>query len=132
MVWLSPVLGYSFVEAGIVMKSSPFPFSISLDDSGSGDILIGNDVWIGYEAVILSGVAIGDGAIVAARSVVTKDVPPYTIVGGVPAKPIRRRFDQETIDALLELRWWDWPLERLSGSLRAIQAGDLEALRKER
>ena len=71
-----------------------------------GDIVIGNDVWIGYEAVILSGVTIGDGAIVAARSVVTRDVPPYTIVGGVPARPIRRRFDQETIDALLELRWW--------------------------
>ena len=97
-----------------------------------GDIVIGNDVWIGYEAVILSGVAIGDGAIVAARSVVTKDVPPYTIVGGVPARPIRRRFDQEAIDALLELRWWDWPLEKLSDSLRAIQAGDLEALRQKR
>ena len=97
-----------------------------------GDIVIGNDVWIGYEAVILSGVTIGDGAIVAARSVVTRDVPPYTIVGGVPARPIRRRFDQETIDALLELRWWDWPLEKLSKSLRAIQAGDLEALRRRR
>ena len=97
-----------------------------------GDILIGNDVWIGYEAVILSGVVIGDGAIVAARSVVTKDVPPYTIVGGVPARPIRRRFDQETIDALLELRWWDWPPEKLSGCLRAIQAGDLETLRQSR
>ena len=95
-----------------------------------GDILIGNDVWIGYEAVILSGVTIGDGAIVAARSVVTKDVPPYTIVGGVPAKPIRRRFDRETIDALLELRWWDWPAEKLAGCLRAIQDGDLEALRR--
>ena len=95
-----------------------------------GDIVIGNDVWIGYEAVILSGVTIGDGAIVAARSVVTKDVPPYTIVGGVPARTIRRRFDQETIDALLELRWWDWPPEKLSGSLRAIQKGDLEALRQ--
>ena len=97
-----------------------------------GDIIIGNDVWIGYEAVILSGVTIGDGAIVAARSVVTRDVPPYTIVGGVPARPIRRRFDPETIDALLELRWWDWPLEKLSKSLRAIQAGDLEALRRSR
>ena len=95
-----------------------------------GDILIGNDVWIGYEAVILSGVTIGDGAIVAARSVVTKDVPPYTIVGGVPAKPIRRRFDRETIDALLELRWWDWPAEKLAGCLRAIQDGELEALRR--
>ena len=97
-----------------------------------GDIVIGNDVWIGYEAVILSGVTIGDGAIVAARSVVTRDVPPYPIVGGVPARPIRRRFDRETIDALLELRWWDWPLEKLSKSLRAIQAGDLEALRRRR
>ena len=97
-----------------------------------GDIVIGNDVWIGYEAVILSGVTIGDGAIVAARSVVTRDVPPYAIVGGAPARTIRRRFDQETIDALLELRWWDWPLEKLSKSLRAIQAGDLEALRRSR
>ena len=95
-----------------------------------GDIVIGNDVWIGYEAVILSGVTIGDGAIVAARSVVTKDVPPYTIVGGVPARPIRQRFGQETIDALLELRWWDWPVEKLAGCLRAIQDGDLEALRR--
>lgn len=95
-----------------------------------GGIAVGNDVWIGYEAVILSGVTIGDGAIVAARSVVTKDVPPYTIVGGVPARPIRRRFGQETIDALLELKWWDWPPEKLSGSLRAIQKGDLEALRR--
>lgn len=93
-----------------------------------GDITVGNDVWIGYEAVILSGVTIGDGAIVGARSVVTKDVPPYTIVGGVPARPIRRRFGQETADALLALKWWDWPLEKLSENLRAIQGGDLEAL----
>ena len=95
-----------------------------------GDIVVGNDVWIGYEAVILSGVTIGDGAIVAARAVVTKDVPPYTVVGGVPARPIRRRFEQETISGPLELRWWDWPPEKLSNSLRAIQAGDLEALRR--
>ena len=93
-----------------------------------GDIVIGNDVWIGYEAVILSGVTIGDGAIVGARSVVTRDVPPYTIVGGVPARPIRRRFGQETIDALLELRWWDWPLEKLSKNIRAIQHRDPAAL----
>lgn len=93
-----------------------------------GDIVIGNDVWIGYEAVILSGVTIGDGAIIGARSVVTKDVAPYTIVGGVPAKPIRRRFSDETAAALLELKWWDWPLEKLSKNIRAIQHGDLEAL----
>lgn len=96
-----------------------------------GDITVGNDVWIGYEAVLLSGVTIGDGAIVAARSVVTKDVPPYTIVGGVPARPIRRRFPDQTIDALLQLKWWDWPLEKLSANLRAIQRGNLELLLKQ-
>lgn len=96
-----------------------------------GDITVGNDVWIGYESVILSGVTIGDGAIVAARSVVTKDVPPYAIVGGAPARPIRPRFSQATIDALLELKWWDWPLEKLSANLRAIQGGDLETLLKQ-
>lgn len=69
-----------------------------------GDTVIGNDVWIGYEAVILPGVHIGDGAVVGTRAVVTKDVPPYTIVGGVPAKPIRKRFSEETIEALLQLR----------------------------
>lgn len=93
-----------------------------------GDIVVGNDVWIGYEAVILAGVTIGDGAIVAARAVVTKDVPPYTIVGGVPARPIRRRFSQPEIDRLLALRWWDWPAEKIAANLDAIQSGDLEAL----
>lgn len=133
---------FLMTSANHAMKSlSTYVFPIFYEEWGHGmpvteawdrrgDIVIGNDVWIGYEAVILSGVTIGDGAIVAARSVVTKDVPPYTIVGGVPARTIRRRFDQETIDALLELRWWDWPPEKLSGSLRAIQKGDLEALRR--
>ena len=94
-----------------------------------GDIIIGNDVWIGYEAVLLSGVTIGDGAIIGTRAVVTQDVPPYTIVGGVPAKPIRRRFDDATIDALLALRWWDWPREKLARNMDAIQAGRLDELR---
>lgn len=70
-----------------------------------GDIIIGNDVWIGYEAVILPGVTIGDGAVIGCRAVVTKDVPPYTIVGGVPAKPIRKRFDEETIKELQKIKW---------------------------
>ena len=95
-----------------------------------GDIVIGNDVWIGYEAVILAGVTIGDGAIVAARAVVTKDVPPYTIVGGVPAKPIRKRFSDQEIAQLLELKWWDWPPERIATSIDAIQSGDLEGLKR--
>ena len=96
-----------------------------------GDIIVGNDVWIGYEAVILAGVTIGDGAIIAARAVVTKDVPPYTIVGGVPARPIRKRFPQPEIDRLLALRWWDWPAEKIAAHLDAIQSGDLNALLQE-
>ena len=95
-----------------------------------GDIVIGSDVWIGYEAVILSGVTIGDGAIIGTRAVVTKDVPPYTIVGGVPARPIRKRFDEKTIAALEALRWWDWDEEKLRCSLPAIQAGDLAGLER--
>lgn len=91
-----------------------------------GDIVIGNDVWIGYEAIILSGVTVGDGAIIGSRAVVTKDVPPYTIVGGVPAKPIRKRFDENTIAALLRVRWWDWPERRIQENIQNIQAGCIE------
>ena len=95
-----------------------------------GDIVIGNDVWIGYEAVILSGVTIGDGAVIGCRAVVTKDIPPYTIVGGVPAKPIRKRFDEETIKELQKIKWWDWPEEKITEKIQAIQAGDLVGLRE--
>ena len=93
-----------------------------------GDIVVGNDVWIGYEAVILSGVTIGDGAVIGARAVVTKDVPPYTIMGGVPARPIRRRFDEATVETLLRLRWWDWPKEKIARNLAAIQRGEIAGL----
>lgn len=95
-----------------------------------GDIVIGSDVWIGYEALILSGVTVGDGAIIGSRAVVTKDVPPYTIVGGVPAKPIRRRFDGAVIERLEKLRWWDWDIETIRRSIPAIQSGDVAALER--
>lgn len=85
-----------------------------------GDIVIGNDVWIGFEAVIMAGVHIGNGAIIGARAVVTKDVAPYTIVGGVPARTIRKRFDDATISRLESLRWWDWPKERIRRELPGI------------
>lgn len=93
-----------------------------------GNIVIGNDVWVGYEAVIMSGVKIGNGAIIGTRAVVTKDVPPYTIVGGVPAKPIRSRFDDTIIKKLEALRWWDWDSEKIRRSISAIQSGDIENL----
>ena len=95
-----------------------------------GDTVIGNDVWIGYEAVIMPGVKIGNGAIIGTRAVVTKDVPPYTIVGGVPAKPIRKRFDDATIEKLEALRWWDWNEKKIKRNISAIQSGDLAALER--
>ena len=94
-----------------------------------GDIVIGNDVWIGYEAVILSGVTIGDGAIIGTRAVVTKDVPPYTIVGGVPAKPIRKRFDEKVIKELLKIKWWDWIEEKIARNIENIKTGCIERLK---
>lgn len=93
-----------------------------------GDIVIGNDVWIGYEAVIMAGVHIGDGAIIAARAVVTKDVPPYTIVGGTPAKEIRKRFDAEVIQQLLMLKWWDWSTDEIRQCLPYIMEGKINEL----
>ena len=93
-----------------------------------GDIVIGNDVWICYEAVIMAGVHIGDGAIIAARAVVTKDVPPYTIVGGTPAKEIRKRFDAEVIQQLLLLKWWNWSTDKIRQCLPSIMEGKINEL----
>jgi len=133
---------FIFTSANHSMTSlSTYPFPLFYDEWGldkrdvarawdnKGDIVIGSDVWIGYEAVVLSGVTIGDGAIIAARAVVSRDVPPYTIVGGVPARPIRRRFDDATVARLLALRWWDWPAERIAQNLEAIQQGRVDALK---
>ena len=127
---------FIFTSANHTLKSlSTYPFPLFFEEWGldkanvtdawdnKGDIIIGNDVWIGYEAVIMSGVTIGDGAIIAARAVVTKDVPPYTIVGGVPAKLIRKRFSDETIARLSEIKWWDWSYDRIKKNLPAITAG---------
>ena len=94
-----------------------------------GDIIIGNDVWIGYDAIIMSGVKIGDGAIIGTRALVTKDVMPYTIVGGSPAKPIKKRYDDDTISKLLKIKWWDWTAEKIQTNMKYIQAGDIENLR---
>ncbi|MGD9968836.1 MAG: CatB-related O-acetyltransferase [Sulfuricurvum sp.] len=92
-----------------------------------GDINVGNDVWIGFEATIMPGVTIGDGAIIGAKSVITHDVEPYSIVGGNPAKEIRKRFDSETIDMLLSIKWWDWPIEKIEANLDLISGNDIDA-----
>ena len=93
-----------------------------------GDTVIGNDVWIGYDALIMPGVTIGDGAIVAARSVVVADVAPYTVVDGNPARLVRERFDAEAVQQLLAIAWWDRPVDWISAHLPLIRAGDVSAL----
>ena len=94
-----------------------------------GDTTIGPDVWIGDSATIMPGVTIGAGAIIAAGSVVTHDVPPYTMVGGNPAKGIRQRFSDEVVDQLLTIAWWDWPADKITRNLNAIRGADLTALK---
>ena len=93
-----------------------------------GDTVIGNDVWLGYDALIMPGIKIGDGAIIASRSVVTKDVPPYAVVGGNPAKLIKLRHSEEEIEKLLALKWWNWPVEKITANLKLITGGDIRAL----
>ncbi|RMG74169.1 MAG: antibiotic acetyltransferase [Bacteroidetes bacterium] len=93
-----------------------------------GDTVIGHDVWIGHHAVIMPGVQVGDGAIIGSYAVVTKDVPPYAIVGGNPAQVLRRRFAPAVIERLLALRWWDWPLEKISRNVQALTGTDPQAL----
>jgi virginiamycin A acetyltransferase len=93
-----------------------------------GDTVIGNDVWIGYDTLIMPGVTIGNGAIIAARSVVTADVPPYTIVGGNPAQMVRLRFDADSARRLQSVAWWDRPMTWISRHLNQIRAGDVDAL----
>ena len=135
---------FLFTSGNHAMQSlSTYPFPIFFEEwnldardicsawDNKGDIIIGSDVWIGYEAVIMAGVTIGDGAIIGTRAVVTKDVPPYTIVGGVPAKMIRKRFDDATIERLEKLRWWDWDAAKIQRNISAIQSGDIAALENE-
>ncbi|AVT77093.1 chloramphenicol acetyltransferase [Rhodopseudomonas palustris] len=96
----------------------------------AGDTVIGNDVWIGTEAIVMPGVRIGDGAVIGARAVVTNDVEPYAIVGGNPAKVIRKRFGDPDIARLLELRWWDWSDDQLRVAMPILTSGDIAALHR--
>ncbi|GAA3867074.1 CatB-related O-acetyltransferase [Saccharothrix violaceirubra] len=130
--------GTRFVMAGanhLTSGVSTFPFTIfggtwaerTLDlitgMETRGDTVVGNDVWFGNGAVIMPGVRIGDGAIVATGALVTSDVPPYTVVGGNPARPIKRRYPDEDVERLLRARWWSWPIELVTEHVRTIMAG---------
>ena len=117
---------------------STFPFSsfegwqenAPVEWPNKGDTIIGNDVWIGREAVIMPGVTIGHGAIIGSRAVVAKDVPPYAVAVGNPAKIAKLRFDEATIEALLEIAWWDWEPQMIARHVPAIAGADLPALRR--
>lgn len=95
-----------------------------------GDTVVGPDVWLGLEARVMAGVTIGAGAIIGAQAVVTRDVPPYAVAVGNPARVVRRRFPPDEVARLLRLAWWDWPIARILAALPAIEAGDLDALER--
>ena len=134
--------GIEFIMNGAnhrMQSVSTYPFNImgngwekftpTIDDLPlKGDTVVGNDVWIGQNVTVMPGVHIGDGAIIAANSVVAKDVPAYCVAGGNPCRVIRQRFDEELTEYLLKLRWWDWDKERINCNLPAIQSGNINDL----
>jgi virginiamycin A acetyltransferase len=127
-----------------ILGSTAFPFFIFGGDwlectadllpriPSRGDTVIGNDVWIGMEAIILPGIKIGDGSIVAARSVVSHDVPPYAVVAGDPAKVVKMRFDAATVRRLVAIAWWNWPADKITRNLDAIRGSDIAELENAR
>lgn len=133
--------GTRFIMNGALHKIdgfSAFPFSIFHNYwnekmpmevyPNKGDIITGNDVWLGMESTIMPGITIGDGAIIATKSLVVKDVPPYTIVGGNPAKIIKKRFKDEIIEQLLELQWWNWDIQKITDNIPFLYSYDEEKL----
>jgi virginiamycin A acetyltransferase len=114
------------------LTTYPFPifpswrnsFDGEMDFPSRGDTVIGHDVWLGYDSLLLPGITIGDGAVVGARAVVTKNVPPYTIVAGNPARIIRQRFSDQTIQRLLALAWWNWPIDKITRAIPLLSAGN--------
>lgn len=134
--------GASFIMNGanhLTKAISSYPFAIfgngwehAMDGKSyptKGDTIIGNDVWIGHNATIMAGVTIGDGAIIAANSTVVKDVEPYSIVGGNPAKEIKKRFSEDEIARLLDLKWWNWPIEKITANVGNLTGNDLSELK---
>ena len=122
---LDTVTTYPFPE---IADPWPETENIPAMTGSKGEVVIGSDVWVGFGATILSGVRIGHGAAIGARALVTRDVPPYAIVGGNPARTIRMRFDADTVARLLKLAWWDWPEEKVRENVHLICGSDIEAL----
>ncbi len=116
-----PVFGGAWAEPMGVMD---------MPSGNKADTIIGHDVWLGHECLVMPGVRMGDGAIAGARSVVTRDVPPYAVVAGNPARIVRYRFDEKTVERLQRLAWWDWPAERVAAAVPVLVAGDVAALEK--
>lgn len=127
---LHPMGGYStfpfFIFGGDWQQAAPE----AIGEAWRGDTVVGDDVWIGYEATLLPGVTIGPGAVVGAKAVVTKDVPPYAVVGGNPARVLYQRYPDDVAHALLEIAWWDWDAAKVTRNLAAIAGADLDALRR--
>jgi len=113
------IMGHGLEKVTPALEELPF----------KGDTVVGNDVWIGQNVTVMPGVHIGDGAIVASNSVVTKDIPAYHIAGGNPCRIIKKRFDDELITYLLELKWWDWPADKIFNNLEALCSGDLTKIK---
>ena len=120
--------GFSTYPFGIFGQGWEAAVPAPADLPSRGDTVVGNDVWIGYDALVMPGVKIGNGAIVAARAVVVKDVPAYAVVGGNPAQVLKSRFPPETVAALERIAWWNWPVEKVTRHLQAIVSADLAAL----
>ena len=120
--------GFSTYPFGIFGQGWEAAIPAPADLPSRGNTVVGNDVWIGYDALVMPGVNIGNGAIVAARAVVVKDVPAYAVVGGNPAQVLKSRFPPETVAALEQIAWWNWPVEKITRHIQAIVSADLAAL----
>ncbi|MDO6965413.1 CatB-related O-acetyltransferase [Rhizobium alvei] len=119
-----PMEGFTTYPFRILRLDNPEGYP----DLPSRDTIVGHDVWIGHNATIMPGVTIGHGAIIAAQSVVTRNVPPYAVVGGNPAQLIRMRFEPHIVDKLLAIAWWDWDIARIERQMSALETGDIDAL----
>ena len=135
--------GVSFIMNGanhLVESISSYPFAIfgngwkeamnNKSYPNKGNTIVGNDVWIGHNVTIMPGISIGDGAIIATNSTITSNIEPYTIVGGNPAKLIRNRFDEEVTKLLLEIKWWDWEIEKITLNISVLTGNNIEDLKK--